>query len=66
MRTALLESRRKAKLTQSQLARIVGLTRASYSNLEHGRKNPSVTVALRIARVLDKPAEKLFADCIPE
>ena len=64
MRTALLQSRLEAGLTQSQIARTAGLGRASYCNVEHGHKKPSVTVALRIARILNKPAEALFADCI--
>ena len=64
MRTALLESRLQAGLTQSQIAQTAGLTRASYCNVEHGYKNPSVTVALRLSRILNKPAEALFADCI--
>ncbi|QGP92210.1 helix-turn-helix protein [Neomoorella glycerini] len=65
MRTALRRVRLQAGLTQSELARRVGLTRASYTNIEKGRKNPSVGTALRIARALNRPVEELFADESP-
>jgi putative transcriptional regulator len=44
------------------MARLVGLTRASYTNIEKGHKNPSVVTALRIAKVLNRPMEELFVD----
>ncbi|GEA14921.1 MAG: putative transcriptional regulator [Moorella sp. (in: firmicutes)] len=62
MRTALRKARLKAGLTQSELAHQVGLRRASYTNIEKGHKNPSVSTALRIARALNRPVEELFAD----
>ncbi|MGB9860065.1 MAG: helix-turn-helix transcriptional regulator [Moorellaceae bacterium] len=62
MRTALRRARLRAGLTQSEVARRVGLTRVSYTNIERGYKNPSVLTALRIARLLGKPVEELFDD----
>lgn len=62
MRTALRRARLRAGLTQSEVARRAGLTRASYTNIERGYKNPSVATALRIARILNKPVEELFSD----
>jgi putative transcriptional regulator len=62
MRYALRMARIQAGMTQSDVARLVGLTRASYTNIEKGHKNPSVVTALRIARVLNRPVEELFAD----
>lgn len=61
MRNALRKARLRAGLTQSEVARRVGLTRVSYTNIERGCKNPSLFTALRIAQVLDKPVEELFA-----
>ncbi|MDK2882748.1 MAG: putative transcriptional regulator [Bacillota bacterium] len=62
MRNNLRKARLGAGLTQSEVARRVGLTRASYTNIERGYKNPSVVTALRIAQVLGRPVEELFAD----
>jgi putative transcriptional regulator len=62
MRYALRMARIQAGKTQSEVARLVGLTRASYTNIEKGHKNPSVVTALRIANVLNRPVEELFAD----
>jgi len=65
MRNALRKARLRAGLTQSEVARRVGLTRASYTNIERGYKNPSVVTALRIARILNRSVEELFADESP-
>lgn len=62
MRNSLRTARLGAGLTQLEMARRVGLTRASYTNIERGHKNPSVATALRIAQVLNRPVEELFAD----
>lgn len=62
MRYALRMARIQAGMTQSEMARLVGLTRASYTNIEKGHKNPSVVTALRIAKVLNRPMEELFVD----
>jgi len=60
VRRALLEARKSLGLTQAELARRVGLTRAAYSNIESGTKNPSLETALRIAAVLGRSVEELF------
>ncbi len=65
MRTALRRARLRAGLTQAEVARRVGLTRASYTNIEGGYKDPSILTALRIARILNEHVEKLFGDQSP-
>lgn len=62
MRIALREARLRAGLTQAEVARRVGLSRASYTNIEKGYKHPSLVTALRIAHVLKGHVEDLFAD----
>lgn len=62
MRVALREARLRAGLTQAELARRVGLSRSAYTNIEKGRKYPSLVSALRIARVLSEHVEELFGD----
>jgi len=60
VRRALLEARKSLGLTQAEVARRVGLTRAAYVNIERGTKNPSLETALRIASVLGRSVEELF------
>ena len=52
--------RRAAELTQEQLAGRVGVTRQTILSIERGRYNPSVGLALLIARVFDVPVESIF------
>lgn len=52
MRTRIAEYRTRLKMTQEQLADAVGATRQTIIALEHGRYNPSLRLAYRIARIL--------------
>lgn len=57
-----LAGRRKAlNITQSDLARMCGVSRQFMSMLEMGRVQPNVQVALRLASVLGTTVEDLFA-----
>ncbi len=62
MRIALREARLRAGLTQAEVARRAGLSRASYTNIEKGYKHPSLATALRIAHVLNGHVEDFFAE----
>ena len=48
------------EMTQEELARRVGVTRQTIIALESGRYNPSLVLALRIAKVFARPIEELF------
>ncbi|TYB91467.1 MAG: helix-turn-helix transcriptional regulator [Kosmotoga sp.] len=50
----------KNTLTQEELAKMTGVTRQTIIAIEQGKFNPSVKLALKIARVLDKKVEELF------
>ncbi|MGN4715644.1 helix-turn-helix transcriptional regulator [Bacillus cereus group sp. MYBK226-2] len=52
--------RKEKGITQEDLALKVGITRAYLSNLENGKYNPSLDVALRIAEILESTVEKIF------
>ncbi len=61
MLTTCLRARREAAgLTQSQLAQRVGVRRETIVHLENGRYNPSLKLAMDIARVLSATVEELF------
>jgi putative transcriptional regulator len=47
-------------MTQQELADKVGATRQTIMSIEKGRYNPSVGLALRIAKVLGATIEELF------
>ncbi len=49
-----------AGLTQAELARRVGVSRQTVVAMEKGSYNPSVTLALRLARELGATVEELF------
>ncbi|HOI63538.1 MAG TPA: helix-turn-helix transcriptional regulator [Mesotoga sp.] len=48
------------EITQESLAELVGVSRQTIIAIEKGRFNPSVKLALKIARVLRCRAEDLF------
>jgi len=48
------------EMTQQELAKRVACTRQTIILLEHGRYVPSLALALRIARVFQRPVEKIF------
>lgn len=48
------------EMTQQELASQVGVTRQTIFSIEKGRYNPSVGLALRLARVFDLKVEDLF------
>ena len=47
-------------MTQQELAQRVGVTRQTIVSIERGRYNPSVGLALAIARTFDARVEDLF------
>jgi putative transcriptional regulator len=53
LRYWLVEKRNKFKLSQGEVARLAGIHRGSYTNIELGRRNPSVRVAKKIGAVLE-------------
>ncbi len=56
-----LETIRKAKgLKQEELAEILAVSRQTISSLENGRYNPSLHLALKIARYFDMKIEDIF------
>jgi len=48
------------EMTQQELAVRVGVTRQTIIALESGRYNPSLVLALRIAKAFGQPVENVF------
>ena len=60
LRTKVKEYREKAGLKQSELAELVHARRETIVHLENGRYNPSLKLAMDIAKVFQVPVEELF------
>lgn len=52
--------RAEKKLSQSQLAELVGVSRNTISSIETGQFNPTAKLALILCIALDKKFEELF------
>ena len=61
MITRIKEYRAKNNMTQENLANLVGVRRETIVHLENGRYNPSLKLALDIAKALDATVEELFS-----
>lgn len=49
------------RLSQSDLASIIGVSRKTISTIEVGRFVPSTIIALKIAQYFDVPVEEIFS-----
>jgi putative transcriptional regulator len=47
-------------ITQAELANLIGVSRQTINTIESNRYVPSTVLALKIARVFDKPVEEIF------
>lgn len=56
----LKELRASLGINQQQLGSLVGASRQTISLIERGDYNPSVTLALRIAKVFGRPVDEVF------
>lgn len=52
--------RKSKKITQEELARLVGVTRQTIISIESGKYIASLSLALKIARVFGKTVEEIF------
>ncbi|HEX8216932.1 MAG TPA: helix-turn-helix transcriptional regulator [Allosphingosinicella sp.] len=55
------ELRTERRLTQADLAAQVGVSRQTINSIETGRFEPSLGLALKLARLFEQPVEALFA-----
>ena len=60
LKTRIHELRKERKMQQNDLAELVGVRRETIGNLENGKYNPSLKLAMDIAKVFDKPVDYIF------
>ncbi len=48
--------------TQGEVAKIIGISQKYLSKLELEQRNPSITIAYKLAKYYKKPIEELFPD----
>lgn len=58
--TKMREYRAKHNMKQEELAALVGVRRETIVNLENGRYNPSLKLAMDVAKVFSCTVEELF------
>lgn len=60
LKNRLKDARAEKKLSQGQLAELVGVSRNTISSIETGQFNPTAKLALILCVALDKKFEELF------
>lgn len=60
LRTRMYEFRKAMNLQQAELAELVGVRRETIGKLENGRYNPSLKLAMDIAKIFGKTVEDVF------
>ena len=61
LKTRMRELRARRGLSQEQLAKLVDVRRKTIVNLENGRYNPSLKLAMDIAAVLGERVDEIFS-----
>jgi len=60
LRTKIKEKREQKGLTQNELAELVSVRRETIVHLENGKYNPSLKLAMDIAKIFNTTVEDLF------
>ena len=60
LKTRIHELRKERKINQAELAREVGVRRETIVYLENGKYNPSLKLAMDIAKYFGKSVEEVF------
>jgi putative transcriptional regulator len=60
MKNRLAELRKQHGITQEDLAAILEVSRQTIGSLENGRYNPSIVLAMKIARYFSSTVEEVF------
>ena len=61
LKNRLKEHRARINVNQTEMGSLVGVSRQTISQIERGDYSPSVTLALKIAKVLNVSVEDIFS-----
>ena len=61
LKNRLKEYRARINVNQTEMGSLVGVSRQTISQIERGDYSPSVTLALKIAKVLNVSVEDIFS-----
>lgn len=62
LRKILIEARKKKGLKQKDVSDALGVSQSAYSNIEKGKRNPSVPLAKKIGSLLEIDWAELFKE----
>jgi putative transcriptional regulator len=62
VRKCLIRFRKERKITQQQIAEILGITRSYYGMIETGNRNPTLGLAKKIAELFQTDIDQIFFD----
>lgn len=60
LKTKVKEYRENMNIKQSELAKLIGVRRETIVHLENGKYNPSLKLAMDIAKIFNTSVEELF------
>lgn len=60
LKTRIYEFRKALNMQQVELAELVGVRRETIGKLENGKYNPSLKLAMDIAKIFEKTVEEVF------
>ena len=60
MKNRIRVERAEVRMTQQQLADAIGVSRQTINAIESGKFVPSTVLALKMARIFEKPVEDIF------
>ncbi|WP_366924187.1 helix-turn-helix transcriptional regulator [Metallumcola ferriviriculae] len=60
MKNKIKELRKKQKITQEELANTLGVTRQTINAIENNKYNPTLELAMKLARLLGIRVDELF------
>ena len=61
LKTKIHQLRKEYNMQQAELAELVGVRRETIGNLENGKYNPSLKLAMDIAKVFNCTVEEIFS-----
>ena len=60
MKNSIRVARAERRMTQQQLADAIGVSRQTINAIESGKFVPSALLALKMARIFERPVEEIF------